>query len=504
MTSRTPFYVIVLMLIVTGLSIAWLRHTQFDIPLQPGEQTSVWLIEARIDFMAENGPVLVSLDLPDSPPGFRVYTEQAASPGYGFSIIQRDGNRRGEWTTRSADGSQTLYYRVQLVEDSEAAATLPIATIPQPAKVYWNESEGMAAAQVLESAGRRSSTPESMAREIIKLVMSSSPSQNATLLRNSGPQVVVLEKLLNQAGIPARVSMGLTLEDARRRQSLTPLIEIFADNRWLVFDPATGEQGLPDNVLLWHRGSDSLLDVTGGRNSRVSFSMIHQSIPTLQLAQDKVNSSSFAFLGIHRLPIEEQSVFKMLLLLPIGALVVVFMRIMVGIRTSGTFMPVLIALAFLQTSLWTGLISFVTIVALGLLLRGYLSRLNLLLVARIATLVILVVFLIAILSLVGYELGFDTGMTITFFPMIIIAWTIERMSILWEEEGPSEVVKQGGGSLLVAVLAYLLMSSAQVSYLSFNFPELHLVLLALTLLMGQYTGYKLSELRRFRAMVRSS
>src|SRR5690554_7076553 len=150
MTSRTPFYVIVLMLIVTGLSIAWLRHTQFDIPLQPGEQTSVWLIEARIDFMAENGPVLVSLDLPDSPPGFRVYTEQAASPGYGFSIIQRDGNRRGEWTTRSADGSQTLYYRVQLVEDSEAAATLPIATIPQPARVYWNESEGMAAAQVLE------------------------------------------------------------------------------------------------------------------------------------------------------------------------------------------------------------------------------------------------------------------------------------------------------------------------------------------------------------------
>src|SRR5690606_18851702 len=95
-------------------------------------------------------------------------------------------------------------------------------------------------------------------------------------------------------------------------------------------------------------------------------------------------------------------------------------------------------------------------------------------------------------------------MTITFFPMIIIAWTIERMSILWEEEGPSEVVKQGGGSLLVAILAYLLMSSEHVSYLSFNFPELHLVLLALTLLMGQYTGYKLSELRRFRAMVRSS
>ena len=35
------------------------------------------------------------------------------------------------------------------------------------------------------------------------------------------------------------------------------------------------------------------------------------------------------------------------------------------------------------------------------------------------------------------------------------------------------------------------------SHLTFNFPELHLVTFGLVLLMGQYTGYKLSELRRF-------
>jgi hypothetical protein len=103
--------------------------------------------------------------------------------------------------------------------------------------------------------------------------------------------------------------------------------------------------------------------------------------------------------------------------------------------------------------------------------------------------------------LVGYQMGLNTGMTITFLPMIIIAWTIERMSILWEEEGPKEVLVQGGGSLLVAVLAYALMQLSLVGHLTFNFPELNLVALALIMLMGQYTGYKLSELRRFRAMV---
>ena len=38
------------------------------------------------------------------------------------------------------------------------------------------------------------------------------------------------------------------------------------------------------------------------------------------------------------------------------------------------------------------------------------------------------------------------------------------------------------------------------AHLTFNFPELHLVILGLILLMGQYTGYKLSELKRFTPM----
>ena len=38
--------------------------------------------------------------------------------------------------------------------------------------------------------------------------------------------------------------------------------------------------------------------------------------------------------------------------------------------------------------------------------------------------------------------------------MIILAWTIERMSVLWDEEGAHEVLIQGAGSLLTASLAF--------------------------------------------------
>ena len=92
-------------------------------------------------------------------------------------------------------------------------------------------------------------------------------------------------------------------------------------------------------------------------------------------------------------------------------------------------------------------------------------------------------------------------MKITFFPMIILAWTIERMSILWEEEGPKEVVKQGGGSLMVAVVAFLAMNSEVVRHITFNFLGLQLVVMAVVLLLGNYTGYRLTELKRFKPLV---
>ena len=276
-------------------------------------------------------------------------------------------------------------------------------------------------------------------------------------------------------------------------------MQVWQTDDWLLFNP---EQGLADKdkpLLLWQTETPGVLEVVGGRNSRVTFSMISQTRSTLSLAEAD-RQENFRF-SLHNLPIAEQGMFKLIMLLPVGALVVVFMRLIVGMRTSGTFMPILIALAFLQTELLPGLISLLLVVAIGLLIRSLLSALNLLLVARIATLVVVVIGIISIVSIVSYELGLIGGLTITFFPMIILAWTIERMSILWEEEGPREVLIQGGGSLIVAIGAYLLMTQPLIEHLAFNFPELHLCVLAIIMLLGRYTGYRLFELWRFNSML---
>ena len=53
--------------------------------------------------------------------------------------------------------------------------------------------------------------------------------------------------------------------------------------------------------------------------------------------------------------------------------------------------------------------------------------------------------------------------------------------------------------MIVAVTAYFFMGLQWLEHLIFTFPELLLVVLALVLLAGRYTGYRLLELSRFKA-----
>jgi hypothetical protein len=180
--------------------------------------------------------------------------------------------------------------------------------------------------------------------------------------------------------------------------------------------------------------------------------------------------------------------------------VILLMRNIVGFKTFGTFMPVLIALAFRETHLVAGIILFTVLVALGLAIRFYLDRLKLLLVPRLAAVLIVVILLMLIVSIVCHRLGIESGLSVALFPMVIITMTIERMSIVWEERGPREAVQEGIGSLITATLAFAAMSWGALAHLITTFPELLLVLLAATILLGRYSGYRLLELRRFRVL----
>jgi hypothetical protein len=204
--------------------------------------------------------------------------------------------------------------------------------------------------------------------------------------------------------------------------------------------------------------------------------------------------------SLFSLPVNTQAVFRILLTIPIGAFLLVILRNIVGIKTFGTFMPVLIALAFRETGLLWGIMMFTVVVGLGLVTRFYLEKLKLLVVPRLAAVLIVVVLLILALSIITHSLGIHRGLSLALFPLVILTMTIERMSIVWEERGAAESLLSGLGSLFAAVLAFVVMNNKFLEHIVFVFPELLFVLLAATLLLGRYSGYRIMDLYRFKAL----
>ncbi|PMK02882.1 inactive transglutaminase family protein [Vibrio sp. 10N.261.55.A7] len=498
MTSKIPFYLSVALLIVAGIALSIMRHDTYGVPWTPGETRQVWDIEARVEFTTQNKPVKASLAAPLTQAGYTLISESASSPGYGVSYLNTDSGRRAEWSIRQASGSQTIYYKTQFLVDPQAVVedVKPTGEIVKPT---FDGPMEAAANALIERANQRSADDVTFTRELIK-TLNDNESQNSALILNRLSKVEAVDKLLAYAQIPSKVVGVIELEDGRRRQSIQQMNQVWDGKKWELFNPTSGTPETQDNLLIWDESNVSLLDIVGGQNSQVHFTMIAQEVSPKQATNDKVESDGLLNISIHSLPLEEQAMFKTIMLIPIGALLVVFLRVIIGLKTSGTFMPVLIAVAFVQTQLVTGIVGFLLIVGTGLIIRSYLSKLNLLLVSRISAVIITVIMIISIFTVIAFKIGLTEGLSITFFPMIILSWTIERMSILWEEEGPKEVVLQGGGSLLTAVLVYLAMTNSYVQHLTFNFIGLQLIVLAAILLLGTYTGYRLTELRRFKPL----
>jgi len=507
MSSRAQVYLLALVFISTGLGLTLYKNMALNFPLSPGSLTRVWEIEAKISFWADQQATTVDLALPQSQHDYEVIDETFASSGYGFDIRKNNEQRRAIWTRREAGGQQTLYYKLKITQ--QGARALPRESqdaSPAPDKLIWTPAQEATAATLIEQARALSADPNSFATQLLKLLKQHESIKGSHSLndpRNRVSQANLALQLFKRAELTSHIVRGISLADRVHNQTATELIEVFDGRSWQIVDPVAASFGLPEAFFIWQRGGDSLLQIEGGRRSKIRFSLIANDLPAKNVALMHVQDpdSTLTDFNIYSLPVEKQAVFKLLLLVPIGALVVVLFRVLIGIRTSGTFMPVLIAMAFMQTTLLTGVGLLTALVIVGLWIRSYLSQLDLLMVSRIAAVLIVVVMLMAVFSVVSHKLGLEQMLNMTFFPMVILAWTIERLSITWEEDGAREVAVQGIGSLTVAIVAYLAMTNALVGHLTYNFPELLLAVLGIILLLGQYSGYRLNELFRFQSAV---
>lgn len=499
--------VLAAILFVGGLTLCLYKVNVFGLPLSPGQDEEVWTVQARIAFKGSGKPAKVKFSIPNTMPGFVTLDEDFISGNYGLATETKRENRWANWAVRRANGPQTLYYRISVARDDNSNELLGAAP-PFPQTPYYPEPYNSAIKAILDDVRSESADIATYTRELLIQLNADKPNENVELLRdranNDEAWVYEISEVLKGARIPNRIIYGLELSESVSSAQLNPWLQVHNGRSWLSFNPLTGEPGLPDNFLVWRIGEGPLVWIDGAGAAEVTFSSARNYREIIDIARKRAErlDSYLVEASLFNLPLETQNVYRVLMMVPLGALLVVILRNVVGLRTFGTFMPVLIALAFRETQLFMGIVLFSLIVAIGLAIRFYLDRLMLLLVPRLASVLTIVVMMMIIISIVSNQFGASRTLSVALFPMVILAMTIERMSIVWEELGAGDALTEGAGSLFTAILGYLLMTNPTLNHLFFVFPELLFCLLAITLLLGRYTGYRLTELWRFRAALK--
>ncbi len=499
---------LVLVLTVSALLLVAWKVSVLNLPLLPSDGAVAWNVEARIDFEARGVPATIEFHVPSMTPNFTVIDEDFVAGDYGLSVDRGKENRLAVWSGRRPRGMQALYYRILLHQDGDDPILSRDGRRPLfPKTPDYPENVRIAIDALLGEVRAHSADVATFTRVLLQRLAKEGTSENVDLLRDHfelhGRQVEGLRRVLAGVRIPSRISWGLQIRDGVRSATLDPWLEVHNGDEWLIFNPFNGARGAPADTLFWYTGTDALLDTNGPGPASAQIAIRRSFLDVYTLAEKKADlrDSRVMDFSLLALPLQTQNVYRILLMVPLGALIVVLMRNVVGMNTFGTFMPVLIALAFRETHLLWGVFLFVLLISMGLSIRFYFERLKLLLVPRLASVVTVVVLLMAGISVVSANLGLQRGLSVALFPMVIMAMTIERASIIWEENGALEAFRQGLGTLVVALLGYMVMFNEILQHMVFLFPELLLVVLATTLLLGRYTGYRLTELRRFRSFV---
>jgi len=433
-----------------------------------------------------------------------IIDENFISRGFGLTFEDELFRRQADWAIRRLREPKILYYRGTVIRDTQERRLANTPEFP-PAPVL-DEPWAAALRDIVDDVRAESADIESFAAEVLDRLNDPAPGENIRLfladVENPLQRAKLAQTLLAGAHIPTMLVHGIQLGKDVQKAPFKTLLAVHNGEDWLLFDPQTGQTGKPDNFLVWYRGTEELATVSGAHLEDLQVSVKRRVESALDLAtqRSEQKDSLIGRISVLELPIQTQSVYEVLLLVPFGILIIVILRNFVGFSSFGTFAPVLIALAFRETELVKGILLFVMIVSMGLLFRFYLERLRLLLVPRLAAVVTIVVLLMTAISIVSDQIGAETGLSVSLFPMVIISMVIERMSIVWEERGGVKAMREGLGTLAIAALTYLVMSLDILAYWVTVFPEINLIVLALIITLGRYTGFRLSELTRFRQL----
>jgi len=481
-------------------------------------------VQINLQVDGHGDSIAVSTYLPKSDDRQTVLQEQNYSENFNFAVRNEGLNRIASWNSDTVTGRQTIRYEYLLQAKHFKYRVPESLTVPSsyPASLdtYLKAEDGIQVNDPLiaEQVNKLFPQGETHIKTILftlhRYLQDRFANRNFSGFTDALTALKLGEAscngkgrlfvaLLRKMNIPARLVGGLILKNGTKKTS-HQWIEAYVNGHWVPFDTINDHAAeLPANFVTLYYGDQVLFK----RSANVNFQYLFQISKTLMPQLDTQSTLEHASYNISNIYILfervgiSQNLLKILLMIPLGALVVVIARNVIGLETFGTFLPALIASAARETGLLWGMIGFVMILLIVSTLRRLLDWFHLLHSPKMAIMLTTVVIVMLITTFFAVNAGLFELAHFTLFPIAIMAITAERFAIIEIEQGWIKAIKITFTTMLVITGSYLFMDSLFLQSMILAFPELLFVIIALYLWLGKWTGMRVSEFFRFRKLI---
>ena len=176
---------------------------------------------------------------------------------------------------------------------------------------------------------------------------------------------------------------------------------------------------------------------------------------------------------------------------------------MVGLSGYGIFMPTMIAIAFIATGIVGGLVLFAMILVISILSSYILKRLKLhFWPARAISLLFISLGTFLLMMASSYVKLIDIRQ-ISIFPILFMILLAEEFTRTQMVKSKGEAKKLTVGTIVLAITGAIMMNFDWLQGVVLGYPGVVVILvLVINLLVGNYTGIRLSEISRFKSGIR--
>jgi len=252
--------------------------------------------------------------------------------------------------------------------------------------------------------------------------------------------------------------------------------------------------------IILHRDLTAQTDITQPENldDKVAIISLFEARPVTELSW--FNGMAYWVQEAVRAGVPANTIF-LILLSPFLALLVSFVRTVVGLPTLDMLVPIALSFALVAVGITVGLLVLTAIILASYIAKRSLLKLKIMFYPKRSLSMLFLALAVFAALTVGVMLEFERILSVSIFPILILMLLGDMIVSVQLHKSSAETFSITGTTIAIGLIGYVAASSLTIQNIVILYPEIILLVIPLNILVGRYFGLRISELLRFNKVV---